>query len=227
MTKIQNISIGFLMLIALVLIVVGHIENTTIVYSIGWAGFVIGFVTLLYKSSNIKKGENEYITGGTCDDIKKYLQNTNNIDAEWCNFEKTDSDKTYLTKTANRKFHPNSNVKCSEEATKAFQNVNNKCESIIEGNLFDKFSKWWNTPSTPSQSSTPQSSSAWSTPQSSSSWSTPKNYSNMSDYDLRQEANSGNSNAYKEMADRRFRDSPINVKSDPDARPELDFCTIM
>lgn len=50
-----------LLLIILLLIILGHIYENPILYSIG---YVVGLVTLFYKSSYMIKGKNESITGG-------------------------------------------------------------------------------------------------------------------------------------------------------------------
>jgi len=239
MTNYKVFGIGALVVSILLLIVMGHSYDMPAVYIPGWIGAAAFVARLAYLQSQRKKytastvttGTNEYISGGACTDVNDYNRNRN-IDESWCNFNKRESDKTNLTRSANVKFHPNTNNFCSREATKAFQDIDDKCgDIIIERNKPKKSqsqnteTSWWDDFFS---SSNNYNESRYSTPPQSTYYTKPQtDYKNMSDYDLRQSANVGNQSAYKEQADRRFRDTPVNVRSDPDARPDTDFCTIM
>ena len=78
------------------------------------------------------------VTGGslsTCNKVKKYLDEPGlEMKESYCNFEKQDSDKTNLSKLGNRLFHPNNvrNIGCQQDATKAYQQVENACERFIK-----------------------------------------------------------------------------------------------
>lgn len=238
MTNYKVFGIGALVVSILLLIVMGHSYDMPAVYIPGWIG-AAAFVARLaylqlqrkkYTASTVTTGTNEYISGGACTDVNDYNRNRN-INESWCNFNKRESDKTNLTRPANIKFHPNTNYMCSGEATKAFQDIDVKCgDIIIERNRSKKSqsqnteTSWWDdfwaSSNTYEESTyTPPQSTYYTKPQT--------DYKNMSDYDLKQSANVGNQSAYKEQADRRGRNTPINVRSDPDARPDTDFCTIM
>jgi len=222
MTNYKAFGFGVLVVSILLLIILGHIYDIPIIYIPGWIGAMAVTAKIVYII-NKRKQYTGNISGGACKDILDY-NSTGDFDENWCNLNKSETDKTNLTKSANLKFHPNSNNSCFSDANKAYQAVNTKCENIIIKKESQKKSQ--------SQQKEP---SFWD-----DFWSSSNNYNesteyrqpepyytNMSDYDLRQSGNVGNQSAYKEQADRRFRESPVNVRSDPDARPDTDFCTIM
>jgi len=230
MPNYKAFGFGALVVSILLLIVIGHIYDMSEFYIPGWVGAVAvtaRIVYIAYKRKNYTAA-NENINGGKCSDIQTYLQNTNDIDLDWCNLNKSDTDKTNLTRSANLKFHPNSNNNCSGDATKAFQTLDNACGKIIieRKNIQNQKTEtsWWDDFWTSSNNYTDP---TYTKPQSTYYTKTQTDYENMSYNDLRQSANVGDQYAYKEQANRRFRDSPVNVKSDPDARPDTDFCTIM
>lgn len=235
MTNYNTIGMGALVALILLLIVMGYVYDIPKLYITGYVSAIVVAARIGYVISQRKKytastgttGTNENINGGACNDIKTYNYN-GVVDETWCNLNKSETDKTNLTRSANRNFHPSSNYKCSTEATTAYQNLENECGKIIierkNSNNKKSETKWWDdfwtSPNNYTEpTNTPPQSTYYTKPQT--------DYSKMSDYDLRQSAQYGNQSAYKEQADRRFRDSPENVKSDPDARPDTDFCTIM
>lgn len=231
MVNYKVIGFGIIVTLILLLIILGHIYDFPILYIPGWIGAMIFAINVIYIMYKRKKyiGNNESINGGKCSDIQNYLKNSNqNFDLDWCNFNKTETDKTYLTKKANLALHPNANNQCATEANEAFKMANNECQKIMKKGFLDRIEEWWNSSSAKTTTTSPPTTNKYTsqyTPQYTKS--EPSTTKNMSDYELRQGFNVGNQAAMKEMADRRFKNSPVNVKSNPNERPELDFCTIM
>lgn len=77
------------------------------------------------------------INGGDCNIIKKYLNDPkNNVNELWCNKNKGETDKTYLTKSANRILHPGiaNNQSCIDDSNKAWIKANEYCENYLNPN---------------------------------------------------------------------------------------------
>jgi len=215
---------GLYIIIILLLIIFGHIYENPVLYSIG---YVVGLVTLFYKSSYMIKGKNESITGGECGDIENVLHilNSNNEDQidtlnEYCNYEKRESDKTYLKKRAALLIHPDTNTRCTN-AGDAFTRINKYCQFEVEQNqkqksFLTKVSDWWYD-----RGAEPPKPQTWNTQKSGT---TNTDYSKMPQQDLKDRANVGDQAALHEQADRRFKKFPVNVTTE---EPAEDFCTIM
>lgn len=251
-TKILSILIG----LSVLLIILGFIIENDYLLGFGISFFII-FNALFFYFENKKKNKyiavnneqmdesvhaaNEFI-GGSCMAINQYNRD-NYLDENWCNFEKRETDKTYLTKNAQRDFHPNTNIICQNDANSAFKDVNKRCGIVVEKKQkYEKekklreeennnwsFSDWIGDLFSFSDNTNTNTNS---TASSSTSYTDYKNeqtkkHKNMSDYDLRQSANVGNQSAYKEMADRNFARNNYNVKTNPDERTDTDFCSIM
>lgn len=176
------------------------------------------------------KGKNESITGGTCSDIENVIgilnsKNEEQIDTlnQYCNYEKRESDKTYLKKSAAILIHPDKNTACTN-ADEAFTRINKYCQFEVEQNqkqksFLTKVSDWWSDRGAePPEPPKPQ---TWNTQKSGT---TNTDYSKMSQRDLKNRANVGDQAAFHEQADRRFKKFPVNVTTE---EPDEDFCTIM
>jgi hypothetical protein len=216
---------GLYIIIILLLIIFGHIYEKPVLYSIG---YVVGLVTLFYKSSYMIKGKNESITGGTCSDIENVIgilnsENEEKIDTlnQYCNYEKRESDKTYLKKSAAILIHPDKNKDCNSNARDTFTSINNYCKFEVEQNqkqksFLTKVSDWWSD-----QGAEPPKPQTWNTQKSGT---TNTDYSKMPQQDLKDRANVGDQAALHEQANRRFKKFPVNVTTE---EPDNDFCTIM
>lgn len=204
----------------------GHIYEKPVLYSIG---YVVGLVTLFYKSSYMIKGKNESITGGTCGDIKNIIDilnsnNENQIDTlnKYCNYEKRESDKTYLKKKDALLIHPDRNSTCTDaDAKDAFTRINKYCEIEVKQNqqqksFLTKVSDWWSD-----RGAEPPKPQTWNTQKSGT---TNTDYSKMSQQYLKDKANVADQAALHEQANRRFKKFPVNITTE---EPDADFCTIM
>jgi hypothetical protein len=215
---------GLYIIIILLLIIFGHIYEKPVLYSIG---YVAGLVTLFYKSSYMIKGKNESITGGKCDVIENVIgilnsKNEEKIDTlnQYCNYEKRESDKTYLKKSAAILIHPDKNTACTN-ADEAFTGINKYCQFEVEQNqkqksFLTKVSDWWSD-----RGAEPPKPQTWNTQKSGT---TNTDYSKMPQQDLKDRANVGDQAAFHEQANRRFKKFPVNITTE---EPDDDFCTIM
>lgn len=219
---ILGIILGIIGLFSLLGIFGEKFQNQFVLNIIFIALGAISVIIISYKGYSS-------ITGGTCEDVKKYLNNKE-IDVSLCNLKKQSTDQTNLTKEANKLLHPNmmSNQLCASEANKAWQSADEICGSIINSqkkSIFDFFSSSNNTTESraspaPSQSYNYSNNRNNTNDMNNSN----KDYSNMSDYELNQASLSGDVSAMREKANRQ----PIkHTKLNPDERPSYDFCSIM
>ncbi len=212
-------------LISLIVMIFGFINDSSL-YAIG--GFAVSLISSIILH-NQSKACDVPRTGGACKDVERYLS-TNQIDLDWCNLS-TDShtNKNYITNKAARLFHPDmtSNINCSNDAKKAFQNVQNGCEGIYKNHVKPSNSFWKpspksnNTTYTPAPPMTPEQ--RWTKTYSSQ---TNTGYENVSDEELRWHAQAADTKAMQEMANRNFANNTYNTRTTKH-NPDNDFCTIM
>ena len=171
----------------------------------GYILSVIISALTIYLYLDLKKYRK--IKGGDCSIINKYL-NDSVLNKSWCNLEKKDTDKTHLTKDANKLLHSNisTNIKCKNEADIVYKDVENKCKNYynekkqeqLNTQQINSFGKFYY----------------------------PTSFKDMSDYDLKKYVNVGDKNAIQEMANRNFSKNSeyYSVKSN---KKSDDFCNIM
>jgi len=128
-----------------------------------------------------------------------------------------------IDKKISLEIHPDKNPGCTEKATKFFQESSNFCaQNIInknnKSNYMDNDIMNMNNFNSSNYAFND-------TQYKNNSYNNSKqNYLNLSDYDLRQKVNSGDSMAIKELANRQ----PIrNIKLNPNEPANSDFCNIM
>jgi hypothetical protein len=231
MSNYKGIRIG-LIIVVLLLILFGHIYDMPELYIPGW-GIGISMVFYILTTRKQVSGTNELIYGGDCKDIAEYNK-YGYVEEEWCNFNKKETDKTNLTRDANLLFSSGNvkNISCAQEADKAYANLNNDCEIIIQRKKQEKKktttnsnneSSWFNWFTSYNNESDYE---TYYTPQYSYTKPT-TDYKNMTYINLRDKVYVADQNAYKEMGNKVFAQRFAESVSQQQRETDNEFCTIM
>lgn len=132
-----------------------------------------------------------------------------------------------VDKKISLEIHPDKNLGCIKEATKYTQDVQNFCQQNIIPKKPQYDNNYTNNYSTDKYSTEKNYTNNYSNSykfNTNNSYNSKPNYSSLSQYDLQQKFNSGDTLAMRELASRQ---SIRNIKLDPNENSNSDFCTIM